>query len=180
MAAVAAVIHVIQQREQCELERGQSADEGHDSNLMKQARAALTIKKFILRRSCALAVGLSYRFEVVDRLWASTCPRFVLRIDHLSEATSTRYRLADLVASVLHLGISPDLHKILKAFADNDINLSRIESRPSKNLLGSYLFCVDCNAHREDQNFIKAMRELSLFFNYYKWLGSYHISRSAK
>ncbi|MBU6197364.1 MAG: prephenate dehydratase [Cyanobacteria bacterium REEB446] len=72
------------------------------------------------------------------------------------------------------------LHKILKAFADNDINLSRIESRPSKNLLGSYLFCVDCNAHREDQNFIKAMRELSLFFNYYKWLGSYHISRSTK
>ena len=75
MAAVAAVIHGIRQREQCELERGQSADEGHDSNLMKQARAALTIKKFILRRSCALAVGLSYRFEVVDRLWASTCPR---------------------------------------------------------------------------------------------------------
>jgi len=72
------------------------------------------------------------------------------------------------------------LYKVLKAFADNNINLSRIESRPSKNLLGSYLFCVDSNAHREDANFIKAMRELSLFFNYYKWLGSYPVSRGAK
>jgi len=72
------------------------------------------------------------------------------------------------------------LYKILKAFAENNINLSRIESRPSKNLLGSYLFCVDCNAHREDDNFIKAMRELSLFFNYYKWLGSYPVSRGLK
>jgi hypothetical protein len=77
MAAVVVPI-VMRMREQKKLERRQWADgdeEGHDSNLMKQARAALTIKKFILRRSCALAVGLSYRFEVVDRLWASTCPR---------------------------------------------------------------------------------------------------------
>lgn len=72
------------------------------------------------------------------------------------------------------------LYKILKALADNNINLSRIESRPSKNLLGSYLFCVDCDAHREDVHFIKAMRELGLFFNYYKWLGSYPISRGEK
>ena len=42
-----------------ELELGQQADgdgsaeEGHDSSrMMKQARAAITIKKFILRRSC--------------------------------------------------------------------------------------------------------------------------------
>jgi hypothetical protein len=48
--AVAAVIHGMR-REQDELERGQSAEERHDSILMKQARAALTIKKFIMRRS---------------------------------------------------------------------------------------------------------------------------------
>ena len=54
MAAVAAVIHSIRKREQDELERGQSADESHDPILMKQARAALTIKKFILRRSYAV------------------------------------------------------------------------------------------------------------------------------
>ena len=43
-------------REQDELERGQSAEERHDSILMKQARAALTIKKFILRRFVARTV----------------------------------------------------------------------------------------------------------------------------
>ena len=51
MAAVATVIHVVRKREQCELERGERAEEGHDSSLMKQARAALTIKKFILRKN---------------------------------------------------------------------------------------------------------------------------------
>ncbi len=68
------------------------------------------------------------------------------------------------------------LHRVLKAFSDHGINLSRIESRPSKNLLGSYLFSVDCNAHRDEEKFVTAMRDLSMYFNYYKWLGSYHIS----
>ena len=54
MAAVAAVIYGIREREQDELERGQSAEEIHDSILMKKARAALTIKKFIMRRSYAV------------------------------------------------------------------------------------------------------------------------------
>ena len=70
--------------------------------------------------------------------------------------------------------------KGLKSFADHGVNLSRIESRPSKNLLGSYLFCVDCNAHRDEEHFATAMRDLSIFFNYYKWLGSYHLSVDTK
>lgn len=59
MAAVV-VPYVMQMREQEELERGQWTDgdqcakEGKDSMLVRQARAALTIKKFILRRSCAV------------------------------------------------------------------------------------------------------------------------------
>ena len=72
------------------------------------------------------------------------------------------------------------LFRVLKAFADHGINLSRIESRPSKNLLGSYLFCVDCNAHRDEEKFVTAMRDLSMYFNYYKWLGSYHTSSNPK
>ena len=55
MAAVAAVIYGIREREQDELERGTSAEERHDPILIKQARAALTIKKFIMRRSYAVS-----------------------------------------------------------------------------------------------------------------------------
>jgi hypothetical protein len=59
MAAVV-VPYVMKMREQEELERGQwtdgdeSAEEGKESMLLRQARAAITIKKFILRRSCAV------------------------------------------------------------------------------------------------------------------------------
>jgi hypothetical protein len=77
MAAVVVPI-VMQMREQKKLERRQWADgdeEGHDSNLIKQARAALTIKTFILRRSCLLALGPSYRFGLIACLWSSTCLR---------------------------------------------------------------------------------------------------------
>ena len=77
MAAVVVPI-VMRMREQKKLEHRQWADgdeEGHDSNLMKQARAALTIKTFILRRSCLLALGTSYRFGLIACLSASTCLR---------------------------------------------------------------------------------------------------------
>ena len=43
------------------------------------------------------------------------------------------------------------LYKILEVFADNNINLTKIESRPSKEKLGSYIFFVDFEGHRTDK-----------------------------
>jgi prephenate dehydratase len=42
------------------------------------------------------------------------------------------------------------LLKPLQVFADHAINLSRIESRPSKRALGEYLFFVDLEASSEE------------------------------
>ncbi|MBC7324791.1 MAG: prephenate dehydratase [Moorella sp. (in: Bacteria)] len=41
------------------------------------------------------------------------------------------------------------LYAILKDFAAAGINLTRIESRPTKKELGEYLFFIDCEGHRE-------------------------------
>lgn len=62
---------------------------------------------------------------------------------------------------------------VLQSFAKEKINLSRIESRPSKKALGEYIFFVDLEAHREDPPLKKALSEIASEFSFYRWLGSY-------
>jgi len=52
------------------------------------------------------------------------------------------------------------LLEILEAFADRDINLTRIESRPSGNRLGDYLFHVDFDAGLYEERTKAALADL--------------------
>ncbi len=65
------------------------------------------------------------------------------------------------------------LERILRIFSDSGINLTRIESRPSRTKLGEYSFCVDFKGHKEDDKVNQALRKAQLYFSFYKWLGSY-------
>jgi prephenate dehydratase len=65
------------------------------------------------------------------------------------------------------------LYNILGIFQKNNINLTKIESRPSKKGLGKYLFFVDFNGHKDEdviKNIIKEIDENTYFL---KVLGSY-------
>lgn len=65
------------------------------------------------------------------------------------------------------------LYDILGIFQKNNINLTKIESRPSKKGLGKYLFFVDFNGHRNDdiiKNIIDQIKDKTYFL---KVLGSY-------
>ncbi len=62
---------------------------------------------------------------------------------------------------------------VLNSFASEKVNLSRIESRPSRKALGEYIFYVDLEAHRENPSFKRALSEVASQFSFYKWLGSY-------
>ena len=42
------------------------------------------------------------------------------------------------------------LHGVMGEFARRSINLAKIESRPTKEGLGKYMFLIDCEGHRED------------------------------
>jgi len=65
------------------------------------------------------------------------------------------------------------LHEMLMPFTRNKINLTKIESRPSKKKVWDYYFFVDCQGHREDKNVQKALKELEAKCQYLKVLGSY-------
>ena len=55
---------------------------------------------------------------------------------------------------------SGSLYNLLKPFASEDINLLRIESRPSRGQLWSYVFFIDCEGHIDDKNIQNAMNTL--------------------
>lgn len=65
------------------------------------------------------------------------------------------------------------LAKPLAIFADRGINLSRIESRPSKRSLGDYLFFMDLEADSHESSVELALAELKTFTETLKVFGSY-------
>ena len=65
------------------------------------------------------------------------------------------------------------LYELLHALKTRDINMTRIESRPSRRGKWSYLFYVDVEGHAEDANVTAALAELEQQAPFYKFLGSY-------
>jgi chorismate mutase / prephenate dehydratase len=65
------------------------------------------------------------------------------------------------------------LHEALKPFSDHHINLTKIESRPHKRKAWEYIFFVDIEGHRSDENVRQAMKGFFPVCNDVKMLGSY-------
>jgi chorismate mutase/prephenate dehydratase len=65
------------------------------------------------------------------------------------------------------------LERALHAFATRGINLSKIESRPSRKKAWDYLFFIDFIGHYEESSVQAALEELNTHCSFVKWLGSY-------
>ncbi|NQT29259.1 MAG: prephenate dehydratase [Candidatus Saganbacteria bacterium] len=65
------------------------------------------------------------------------------------------------------------LHDVLAVFAKRNINLTKIESRPSKRALGDYYFFADMHGHRTDRVLAQALQEIKKKTSFFKLLGSY-------
>jgi prephenate dehydratase len=65
------------------------------------------------------------------------------------------------------------LISILQEFAARAINLTRLESRPTKTGLGDYCFVIDCEGHVADELVADALRNLHAKQGSVKFLGSY-------
>ncbi len=67
------------------------------------------------------------------------------------------------------------LLELLEAFAEEDINLSRVESRPSGERLGDYLFHIDCEAGMYEGRTERAFARVEEIAEkgWVRWLGSY-------
>ena len=85
--------------------------------------------------------------------------------DHLSLAFSTA------------ANVPGALVKPLQVFADRGINLSRIESRPTKRSLGEYLFFIDLNGNAGTDSVQTALATLPQYTEVLKIFGCYGVSR---
>ena len=65
------------------------------------------------------------------------------------------------------------LCEILHEFADRRINLAKIESRPSKESLGRYIFLIDLEGHRTDGIVVQALEGVRKKAAMFKIFGSY-------
>lgn len=65
------------------------------------------------------------------------------------------------------------LYKVLKEFADRNINLSRIESRPAKAEIGKYIFYIDFIGNPQDEIVKKAIERIRNMTRFLKIFGTY-------
>jgi len=78
-----------------------------------------------------------------------------------------------LIVSASDTDASGSLYKLLEPFARNDINLTRIESRPSRRRKWDYVFFMDVEGHAEDAGLARALRQLKQRASLFRVLGSY-------
>jgi prephenate dehydratase len=98
------------------------------------------------------------------------CTRFIL----LSRESSPGGSLTSLALS-LKANQPGSLLKLLQIFADREINLSRIESRPSKRSMGDYLFFIDMEADARAPLSQAVLRDLEDHTEMLKVFGSYDL-----
>jgi len=67
------------------------------------------------------------------------------------------------------------LFNSLRVFAEENLNLTKIESRPSKRILGEYIFFIEVEGHRQDGVLKQALEKLKQYTGFIKLLGSYPI-----
>ena len=62
---------------------------------------------------------------------------------------------------------------VLHEFSDREINLTKIESRPSREELGVYIFLVDLEGHRAEPIVAEALAAVEAKAQFFRVLGSY-------
>jgi prephenate dehydratase len=124
---------------------------------------------------CSVAAAKHYGLEILaqgigdsDSAWT----RFVLvsKPGHAQPATGNDKTTLSLF---MHRNQPGALLNILTEFAVRGIDLSRLESRPTKQQLGDYFFSLDCVGHIDDQDLGDTLIELRKICADVKFLGSY-------
>ena len=102
--------------------------------------------------------GLSLLNENIEDSKDNTTRFVILSNSQQDKLDSSK---VSLVISPPNSDASGSLYNLLKPFAAEDINLLRIESRPSRNQIWSYVFFIDCEGYIEDENIQNAIAALS-------------------
>jgi prephenate dehydratase len=98
--------------------------------------------------------------------------RFIVIGNHIAKKTGTD---KTSIVCFLKKDKPGSLFNILKEFAEREINLTRLESRPAKKDLGDYVFMIDMEGHVHDREIYEALESLRNKVYLVKLLGSYPV-----
>ena len=113
---------------------------------------------------------LTLAHDIADNPGAVT--RFVLLTQPQPAPARTGNDRTTLV-TFLRENHSGALLQILTEFAARGVNLTRIESRPTKGQIGQYCFSIDCEGHIADARVADALAALHRVCAAVRYLGSY-------
>jgi len=106
-------------------------------------------------------------YDIQDN--AANATRFLVLGRQCSPPTG-RDRTSLMISLVDKVGA---LHRALAACRRHRLNMTKIESRPSKRKAWEYFFFIDCDGHVSDHRVAKAIAELEQQCSFVKVLGSY-------
>ena len=95
--------------------------------------------------------------------------RFLVMANKKKEGTSKDK--TSIIFAIKH--VPGALYNILEKFNANRINLTKIESRPTKSTPWEYNFYVDFEGHRDDSNILDTLEKIRPNTTFLKILGSY-------
>ena len=91
--------------------------------------------------------------------------------------TNSKEKTNDKTSIIFSVKHEPGaLHQILKEFNDNDINLTKIESRPNKNTNWEYNFFVDFLGHSSNSKIKSVLGSIEKNTIFLKIIGSYPVA----
>lgn len=96
----------------------------------------------------------------------------ILSKQDIRPSLNINYKTSLLIRLAHHPGA---LYDVLKVFAINNINLSKIESRPARTKIGEYMFFIDIEANMVDKNIQAALYNVKNTAKTFRILGSYPI-----
>lgn len=149
----------------------------------KQVRATSSTAdaaRYVCELSNAAVIGnkmlsQKYNLEILDEQiqdYDNNVTRFAL-ISHEDDLQITSNDKTSIIIS-LHGDKPGGLYEVLSIFARDSINLTKIESRPSKRGMGKYLFFIDMEGHRNESKIANALQDVREKVDFFKILGSYH------
>ncbi|HAR61987.1 MAG: prephenate dehydratase [Candidatus Margulisiibacteriota bacterium] len=146
------------------------------------AEAAAFVSDYNEKNNIVAAIGTRnaaaiYNLEILAENindYPDTVTRFVI-IGHREQAQSGNDKTS--IAFVTHADRPGGLYEILGVFSKRSINLTKIESRPSKESLGQYIFFLDMEGHKSDVIVGEALSEVQKIVVSLKILGSYPIKK---
>ena len=116
-----------------------------------------------------------------ESVYKSSVTRFVVLSSSAASGIKTAPTGRDKTSVLIYLKDYPGaLYDVLGEFAQREINLTKIESRPSKRALGDYMFHIDCKGHIEEEKVKETLRGVESKVAMLKILGAYPIANSSE